>query len=78
MKTSPRICFVDRICLQFSAINYRHRRLVERRIARRSLGMVVDRIIAGMGIRLLPLLFDIPAGMPRLPPAGRHFFIAPR
>ncbi len=45
-------------------------RLVERRIARRSPGMVVDQIIAGMDIRLLPLLFDIPAGMPHLLPAG--------
>jgi hypothetical protein len=32
--------------------------------------MAVDRIVTGMDIHLLPLLFDIPAGMPRLPPAG--------
>jgi hypothetical protein len=32
--------------------------------------MVVDLFITGMDIHLLPLLFDIPAGMPRLPPAG--------
>jgi hypothetical protein len=33
--------------------------------------MAVDRFAAGVVIRVFPLLFDIPAGMPRLSPAGR-------
>lgn len=36
----------------------------------RTVGMVVDRAAAGLGIRVYPLLFDLPAGMPRLPAAG--------
>jgi uncharacterized membrane protein len=39
--------------------------------------MVVDRTIAGMDIHLLPLLFDFPAGMPRLPPAGAGIVAPP-
>lgn len=59
----------DGVRLEFSAIHHGYGGLVEWRPDRWGLGMDVDWASTGMGVRVFPLLFGFPAGMPRVPAA---------
>ena len=51
---------------------------MERGLDRRALRVAVDWTIAGMVVRVLSLLFDFPAGLRCLPPAGRAILMTPK